>query len=402
MSLFDLSPYQQARIDAISKSFNQEVATDLLEKGKVSQPIGTIKEMGGRNYIKTNTGWKYHGKGTGAKAQEHVKGSLQHHVSTASQKHIDAMNEGATEVEADQIARGKRNVGDHSGQNTKDVSGKTVREVRTLLFNLAQGGDDDLKIKLEVEGKGGKYKTNMFDLRRNLFAENKQDVDANIKSITILNEGEETSKDQILSSYRSELKEALKKDKGDEEGKNVTAVLDKYMNMPGEHDSDHLNEIMDEEIDQFEAIRSINDNSLKKLKEQLTGIDPKSEEAQNIIQGFASKYQGDLSDINAVLTNLSVTSPPKKGAIVGKTRSGKDIVEGQDPSKGDKFPGWSQQDHADAVEAHMKVAGAAKKLGDIYYKQNEKKRAINHYSIHDSHMKSVKGHELAITNWKFK
>lgn len=78
--------------------------------------------------------------------------------------------------------------------NTKDVSGKTVREVRSILFNLAQGGDSDLKIKVEVEGQGGKYKTNMHDLRRNLFAENRQDVDAGINKITILG-GEEENKE---------------------------------------------------------------------------------------------------------------------------------------------------------------------------------------------------------------
>lgn len=33
--------------------------------------IGTIKEFGGRKYIKTPTGWKYYGKGTGAVAQGH-------------------------------------------------------------------------------------------------------------------------------------------------------------------------------------------------------------------------------------------------------------------------------------------------------------------------------------------
>lgn len=42
-----------------------------IQKGKEVAPIGTIKEMGGRNYIKTVEGWKYHGKGTGSKAQEH-------------------------------------------------------------------------------------------------------------------------------------------------------------------------------------------------------------------------------------------------------------------------------------------------------------------------------------------
>jgi len=108
----------------------------------------------------------------------------------------------------------------------------------------------------------------------------------------------------------------------------------------------------------------------------------------------------DRISTSSMANNFS-SSPPKKGTIIGKTRSGKDIVEGQDPSRGDKFPGWTSNDHVDAIEAHEKVAGAAKNLGNIYYKQNEKERAVKHYATHDSHMKSVKGHKLAIKNWKF-
>ena len=57
----------------------QQTETDM-EKGKTQHAIGAIKEFGGRQYIKTVSGWKYHGKGTGVKAQEHVSGALQHHV----------------------------------------------------------------------------------------------------------------------------------------------------------------------------------------------------------------------------------------------------------------------------------------------------------------------------------
>lgn len=48
---------------------NQE--TNLV-KQKRGVPIGTKKSFGGREYIKTASGWKYHGKGNGKKAQEHV------------------------------------------------------------------------------------------------------------------------------------------------------------------------------------------------------------------------------------------------------------------------------------------------------------------------------------------
>lgn len=43
---------------------------DILEKGKEKAPIGTIKKFGGRDYIQTAGGWKYHGKGGGGKAQD--------------------------------------------------------------------------------------------------------------------------------------------------------------------------------------------------------------------------------------------------------------------------------------------------------------------------------------------
>jgi hypothetical protein len=62
---------QKSRIASLYGSLSD----DKIEKGKEGAAIGTIKEMGGRPYIKTAQGWKYHGKGTGAKAQEHAQGS---------------------------------------------------------------------------------------------------------------------------------------------------------------------------------------------------------------------------------------------------------------------------------------------------------------------------------------
>lgn len=46
---------------------------DLVKGGKKAF-IGEKRTFGGREYIKTSDGWKFHGKGTGAKAQEHAAG----------------------------------------------------------------------------------------------------------------------------------------------------------------------------------------------------------------------------------------------------------------------------------------------------------------------------------------
>lgn len=112
--------------DSLEKSvldgLEREELLDIVKGGKKAT-VGEIRTFGGRDYIRTVSGWKFHGKGTGAKAQEHKNSAAAHNngnLSPASQKHIDAMNEGATEVEADQIARGKRNVGDHSGNKKEE------------------------------------------------------------------------------------------------------------------------------------------------------------------------------------------------------------------------------------------------------------------------------------------
>lgn len=46
---------------------------DNLQKGGKGQPIGTRKEFGGREYIKTGDGWKFVGKGNGKGAQKHIE-----------------------------------------------------------------------------------------------------------------------------------------------------------------------------------------------------------------------------------------------------------------------------------------------------------------------------------------
>ena len=85
----------------ISKSLFDELSNDI-EKAKYLKRLGS---PGNYTYIYAEPKGK-------SKKKEGEKEQL----SPAAQKHKQAMDEGATEEEADQIARGKRNVGDHSGK----------------------------------------------------------------------------------------------------------------------------------------------------------------------------------------------------------------------------------------------------------------------------------------------
>ncbi|MBJ7437020.1 MAG: hypothetical protein JHC54_15350, partial [Acinetobacter sp.] len=55
------------------EQFSQAVDSLDLIKGGKKATIGEIRKFGGREYIKTASGWKFHGKATGTKTQEHVR-----------------------------------------------------------------------------------------------------------------------------------------------------------------------------------------------------------------------------------------------------------------------------------------------------------------------------------------
>lgn len=60
-----------------------------LEKGGKRAQIGEKRMFGGREYIKTAEGWKYHGKGRGKKAQAHAAGTQKKRTAQQIQKDID-------------------------------------------------------------------------------------------------------------------------------------------------------------------------------------------------------------------------------------------------------------------------------------------------------------------------
>ena len=56
--------------DMLKKSFEQQFSPEYFEKAKKGAPLGTIKEFGGKKYIKAENGWKYYGKKKGSSQEE--------------------------------------------------------------------------------------------------------------------------------------------------------------------------------------------------------------------------------------------------------------------------------------------------------------------------------------------
>lgn len=67
----------QSSQQTIEKS-DDSTTGDPLEKGGKRAVIGEKREFSGRMYIKTATGWKFFGKGTGSKAQDHHSSATSH------------------------------------------------------------------------------------------------------------------------------------------------------------------------------------------------------------------------------------------------------------------------------------------------------------------------------------
>jgi hypothetical protein len=72
----------------------EKSADNFLEKGGKRAVIGERRTFGGREYIKTSAGWKFHGKGGGAKAIAHREGALDHHVEAGKGEKKDTTKEG--------------------------------------------------------------------------------------------------------------------------------------------------------------------------------------------------------------------------------------------------------------------------------------------------------------------
>lgn len=87
----------------------RNATSDSIEKGGKAAFLGEIRAFGGRDYIKTIGGWKFHGKGTGRMAQERAK-SAEIHKQAGVKTKEDAVkvndewnkkkNEGSSDIES--------------------------------------------------------------------------------------------------------------------------------------------------------------------------------------------------------------------------------------------------------------------------------------------------------------
>jgi len=105
-----MNEFQKAQNAKILSCYNtDETLSDLqkaeildIEKGGKRALIGEKRTFGGREYIKTADGWKFHGKGTGTKAQEHVAGATakteEKQSANRVREIIDRLNQGRQEM----------------------------------------------------------------------------------------------------------------------------------------------------------------------------------------------------------------------------------------------------------------------------------------------------------------
>ena len=83
----------QTKPDTLKKALDtinlsQTQISDYLEKGGKRAVIGEIRSFAGRDHIKTVDGWKFHGKGTGKKAQGHKEATSSHQAKPTEKKEI--------------------------------------------------------------------------------------------------------------------------------------------------------------------------------------------------------------------------------------------------------------------------------------------------------------------------
>lgn len=113
-----------------SEENNLEKSLDELEKGGKRAYIGEIRTFGGREYIRTSQGWKYHGKGTGKKAQEHKAGVTKHTKDATSAASPGSQKKDDTKHISDMTATEKKAAAKQLGI---DIKGKSTAEINKEL-----------------------------------------------------------------------------------------------------------------------------------------------------------------------------------------------------------------------------------------------------------------------------
>lgn len=88
--------------DTMSVSLVQQLDPNIFEKARQGASIGTIKEFGGKKYIKTESSWKYQGKKKG-QAEEETSSTKENEVEDESKKKSSKLDEFASKASEKQL-----------------------------------------------------------------------------------------------------------------------------------------------------------------------------------------------------------------------------------------------------------------------------------------------------------
>ena len=147
---------------------------ELIKGGKRAQ-IGELRTFGGRQYIKTVDGWKFHGKGTGTKTKQHIESVKQHssnhtneQSSSAKQDVKDKQKSSKQSKSADDTNRRVKHLYDvqkmFSSPENRHMNNVPDNQKKNFIDGLvrSQGGSkkdvEDIYNHLKSTGKYDEYK----------------------------------------------------------------------------------------------------------------------------------------------------------------------------------------------------------------------------------------------------
>ena len=186
----------------IEKSYNSNLpnlsnedleksANDFFEKGGKRAVIGERRTFGGREYIKTAQGWKFHGKGIGVKAAQHHEDTVEHHKqagtkhpheqSLAEKRNVYNLKDGMgvpEEKQSNSMKKRSKNATDHfieeDGKHYIDVLDPDTGEKKFKPGDKVHYHDDDGKKHTGIISDREHEDGDMFEVDRDMKDSKKQ------------------------------------------------------------------------------------------------------------------------------------------------------------------------------------------------------------------------------------
>lgn len=226
--------------DMLKKSFEQQFGPEYFEKAKKGASIGTIKEFGGKKYIKTENGWKYYGKKKGALQEEEPSNGtkkfeieskekdavsiLDQFASKATDKQLEAAIKDSDQTDAvkkiaeEELKKRKdksnENISSSEKEKIKEQSEKS--DFKKIVQTYVKVGDDQIIIKMKGDNqyKATKGKFNLISEPNESLVEFKKKVkeqytkDSKLEKTEIKQESNEINFKSIEKVKAYQVKEA--------------------------------------------------------------------------------------------------------------------------------------------------------------------------------------------------